>query len=46
MDMRTVGDKMHSHDSNCIYSVAKSNRDFIKFSLSIAKRRAVSFIPA
>jgi len=22
MDMRTVGDKTHSHDSNCIYSVA------------------------
>jgi len=22
MDIRTVGDKMHSHDSNCIYSVA------------------------
>jgi len=22
MDMRTVGDKVHSHDSNCIYSVA------------------------
>jgi len=22
MDMRTVGDKMHSHNSNCIYSVA------------------------
>jgi len=22
MDMRTVGDKVHSHNSNCIYSVA------------------------
>jgi len=22
MDMRTVGDKVHSHDSNCIYSIA------------------------
>ena len=22
MDMRAVGDKVHSHDSNCIYSVA------------------------
>jgi len=22
MGMRTVGDKMHSHNSNCIYSVA------------------------
>jgi len=22
MDMRTVGDKMYSHNSNCIYSVA------------------------
>ena len=22
MDMRTVGDKTHSHDSNCIYSIA------------------------
>jgi len=22
MDIRTVGDKVHSYDSNCIYSVA------------------------
>jgi len=44
--MRTVGDKVHSHDSNCIYSVAKSNRDSIEFSLSIAEQRAVGFIPA
>jgi len=22
MDMRTVEDKVHSHDSNCIYSIA------------------------
>jgi len=22
MDMRTVGDKMHNHNSNCIYSIA------------------------
>jgi len=22
MNMRTMGDKMHSHNSNCIYSVA------------------------
>jgi len=41
-----VGDKMHSHDSNCIYSVAKSNGDSIKFSLSIAEQRAVGFILA
>jgi len=44
--MRTVGDKVHSHNSNCIYSVAKSNRDSIEFSLSIAEQRAVGFIPA
>jgi len=44
--MRTVGDKMHSHNSNCIYSVAKSNRDSIEFSLSIAEQRAVGFILA
>jgi len=44
--MRTVGDKVHSHDSNCIYSVAKSNGDSIEFSLSIAEQRAVGFIPA
>jgi len=31
---------------NCIYSVAKSNRDSIEFSLSIAEQRAVGFIPA
>ena len=41
-----MGDRVHSHNSNCIYSVAKSNRDSIKFSLSIAKQRAVGFIPA
>ena len=39
-------DKMHSHDSNCIYSIAKSNGDFIEFSLSIAEQRVVGFIPA
>jgi len=37
---------VHSHDSNCIYSVAESNGDSIKFSLSIAEQRAVGFIPA
>jgi len=45
-DMRTVGNKMHSHNSNCIYSVAKSNGDSIEFSLSIAEQRAVGFILA
>jgi len=44
--MRTVGNKVHSHNSNCIYSVAKSNGDSIEFSLSIAEQRAVGFIPA
>jgi len=37
---------VHSHNSNCIYSVAKSNRDSIEFSLSIAEQRAVGFISA
>jgi len=46
MDMRTIGDKVHSHNSNCIYSVAKSNRNSIKFSLSIAEQRAVGLILA
>ena len=41
-----MGDRVHSHNSNCIYSVAKSNRDSIKFSLSIAEQRAVGFILA
>ena len=44
--MRTVGDKVHSHNSNCIYSVAESNRDSIEFSLSITEQRAVGFILA
>jgi len=44
--MRTVGNRVHSHNSNYIYSIAKSNRDSIKFSLSIAEQRAVGFIPA
>ena len=37
---------MHSHNSNCIYSIAESNGDSIEFSLSIAEQRAVGFIPA
>jgi len=41
-----MGDKVHSHNSNCIYSVAKSNGDSIEFSLSIAEQRAVGFILA
>jgi len=41
-----VRDKVHSHDSNCIYSIAKSNGDSIEFSLLIAEQRAVGFIPA
>jgi len=44
--MRTVGGKVHSHNSNCIYSVAESNENSIEFSLSIAEQRAVGFIPA
>jgi len=40
------GGKVHSHDSNCIYSVAESNGDSIEFSLSIAEQRAVGFILA
>ena len=44
--MRTVGDRVHSHNSNCIYSIAKSNGDSIEFSLSITEQRAVGFIPA
>jgi len=46
MDMRTVEDKVYSHNSNCIYSVAKSNGDSIEFSLLIAEQRAVGLIPA
>ena len=38
--------KVHGHNSNCIYSVAKSNGDSIEFSLSIAKQRVVGFILA
>jgi len=37
--MRTVGGKVHSHNSNCIYSVAESNGDSIEFSLSNAEQR-------
>jgi len=36
---------VHSHNSNCIYSV-KSNGNSIEFSLSITEQRAVGFIPA
>jgi len=43
-DMRTMGDKVHSHNSNCIYS--KSNGNSIEFSLSNANKGAVGFIPA
>jgi len=31
---------VHSHNSNCIYSIAKSNRDSIEFSLSIAEQKS------
>ena len=41
-----MGDKVHSYDSNCIYSVAKSNGNSIEFSLSNAEQRAVGLIPA
>jgi len=41
-----MGGKVHSHNSNCIYSVAESNGDSIEFSLSITEQRAVGFIPA
>jgi len=37
---------VHSHNSSYIYSVAKSNRDSIEFSLSIAEQRVVGFILA
>ena len=46
MDMRTVGDKVHSHNSNYICSIAKSNGDSIEFSLLITEQRAVGFILA
>jgi len=45
MGMRTVGDKIHSYNSNCIYSVANLT-ETIEFSLSIAEQRAVGFILA
>jgi len=41
-----MGDKVHSYNSNCIYSIVKSNGDSIEFSLSITEQRAVGFIPA
>jgi len=31
MDMRTVGDKMYNHDSNCIYSVANLMGTLLNF---------------
>ena len=47
MDIRTIGDKVHSHNSNCIYSVANLMGTYsIEFSLSIAEQRAVGFILA
>ena len=46
MDMRTVGDKVHSHNSNYIYSIAKSNGDSIEFSLLITEQKVVGLIPA
>jgi len=36
---------VHSHDSNCIYSVVKSNGNSIEFSLSNTEQRAVGLIP-
>ena len=41
-----MGDKVHSHNSNCIYSVAKSNGNSIEFSLSNTEQRVVGLILA
>jgi len=41
-----MGGKVHSHNSNYIYSIAKSNGDSIEFSLSITEQRVVGFTPA
>jgi len=47
MDIRTIGDKVHSHNSNCIYSVANlMETHSIEFSLLIAEQRAVGLILA
>jgi len=40
------GKIVHRPCSSCISSVEKSNENSIEFSLSIAERKAVSFIPA
>jgi len=40
------GKVVHRPCSSCISSIGKSNRDSIKFSLSIAEQRAVGFILA
>ena len=29
MNMRTVGDKVHSYDSNCIYSIANLTKTLL-----------------
>ena len=40
------GKVVHRPCSSCISNIGKSNKDSIKFSLSITEQRTVSFIPA
>ena len=45
MDIRTVGDKVHSHDSNCIYSVANLMETLSSSLCQTLNKETVSLIP-
>jgi len=46
MGMKTVGDKMHSYDSNCIYSVENLMGTLSSSLCQSLNKEAVGFIPA
>jgi len=46
MNMKIVGDKIHSYNSNCIYSVVNLMGTLLGFLMSNANKRAVGLIPA
>jgi len=45
VDIRTVGDKMHSHNSNCIYSIVNLMGTLSSSLCQMLNKETVGFIP-
>ena len=45
MDMRTVGGKVHSHSSNCIYSIANLMGTLLSSLCQMLNKETVGLIP-